>query len=531
VGSGLPLAWDGRTLSDSDFGGRIALLGGKLLMVGTPWLPYYVTAGSFAALGESRLAARLPFAAAALATVALLYALVRRVTGDARAALAAAVLLLCSAQFLLYARECRHYALNMLLTLAVFAAFLRLRERPRSPWFAASAVALFHTQILPAAVCLAACGGLTLLPGFRPLRWPFWRSIPWVAAGTVPWLLLSWRETGTNWSALGTAAELPVRVGQLGLESGVAIPWLGWAIGLPLFWGRFGERDREWLALAGAGVAAAFALAPLALSPTLMSALGLRYLAGLLPLAAGVSGVLVARAAGGSRAALAAGVALFGLTHLPGGALAALSIGDSGPLGRTGLHANVPRETAGKLLNLETWAFLRGLDQPDPGTPGLLVEWLRANAQPDDALVTNYSWDNLYFETRLPQRMLVPPGAPVRALAQTAGVPAHVFGVDGIQWVVWRHGLPPVHGYTLRRIRDELAALGGALERRASFRETQWENRPELHWHRFPDVGYPFAPARLGQAGIRYPEAAVYRVVRREPEAGAGGAAAGEAAP
>jgi 4-amino-4-deoxy-L-arabinose transferase-like glycosyltransferase len=514
VRTGLPLAWDGRTYSDCDFGQRVVPFRDNFLMVGTPWLSFYATAASFAAFGESRFAARLPSAAAGLATLALLYALVLRVTGDRRAALAAAVVLLCSAQFLLYAREGRHQALNMLLTLAVLAAFLRLRERPGSPGFAVASVLLFHTQILPAVVVLGACGGLALVhPGFRALRRPFLRSAPWIVAGTAPWLLLTWRETGANWRPPAELLELPVRVGQVAIETGAAIPWLGWAIGLPLLWRRFGTQDRAWLALVGAVAAAVLALAPLALSPVLLSTLGLRYVCGLLPLAAGGTGVLLARASAGSRARLAGGVALFALTHLPGGALPALWLGESGPIGRTGLHANVQREAAYKLLDLETWAFLRGLGRSDPGTASTVAAWLRANAHPDDVLITNYSWDNLYFETGLAQGLHLPPGAPGRAAAQAAGLPAYVFGVEDADWLVWRHGLRPTPGTSLQQIREDLAAGGARLEERASFAETQWENRPELPWHRFPGVGYPFAPARLGAAGLRYPDAVAYRVV------------------
>jgi len=514
VRSGLPVAWDGQTLSDSDFGGRLVRFGGELVMVGTPWLCYYATAASFALFGETRAAARLPFALAGLATVALLYTGVRRVTGDRRAALAAALLLASSAQFLLFTRDSRHYALNMLLTLAVLGAFLRLRERPRSPWFAASAVLLFHAQILPALACVAACGALaTLHPGFRDLRRPFAASLPWIAAGTVPWLWISWRETGENWTALGALAELPARTSQLGLESLVAVPWLGWAAFLPLVRRRLGPGDRRLLALAAAFVAAVFALAPLALSSTLLSVLGLRYVCGLLPVAAGASGVLVARASGGSRALLAAGIALFGLTHLAGGALPWLALGESRTLGSR-VYANVPRETSWKLWNLELWALLRGLGRPDPGTAARLAGWLREHAAPGEPFVTNYSWDNVAFETGLPVRMLVSDDAPVRAAARAAGIPETAFSLDGVAWVVWRHGLPGLQGWTLPRIRAELAAQGAALTARARFPETQWENRPELAWHRFPGVGYPFAPGRLGSAGMRYRDAVIYRVVR-----------------
>src|SRR5262249_40368926 len=64
LATGLPTAWDGRTFLDSDFGFRVEphALGRDFVMVGTPWLPFYVTAGSFAVFGESERAARLPFA-------------------------------------------------------------------------------------------------------------------------------------------------------------------------------------------------------------------------------------------------------------------------------------------------------------------------------------------------------------------------------------------------------------------------------------------------------------------------------------
>src|SRR4030095_4134180 len=90
---GLPLAWDGRTFVDSDDGHRVVAhaLGPPLVMVGTPWLPYYAAAASFAVFGESEWAARLPFALAALAAVGALYTFVLRATGCIRSALAASI--------------------------------------------------------------------------------------------------------------------------------------------------------------------------------------------------------------------------------------------------------------------------------------------------------------------------------------------------------------------------------------------------------------------------------------------------------
>ena len=135
VRHGLPLAWDGHSFVDSDDGLRVVprAFGQPLVMVGTQWLPYYAAAASFALLGESEWAARLPFALTAIATLAVLYGLVLRSTGCVRSAFAAGLLLLASTQFLLYGREARSYAPNMLLTLLVLAGFLRLGERRRDP--------------------------------------------------------------------------------------------------------------------------------------------------------------------------------------------------------------------------------------------------------------------------------------------------------------------------------------------------------------------------------------------------------------
>ena len=87
VATGLPTAWDGRTFLDSDYGFRLVprLFGHDLVMVGTPWLPFYATAASFALFGESNAAARLPFAIASFASIALLYLLVLRATRCTRA--------------------------------------------------------------------------------------------------------------------------------------------------------------------------------------------------------------------------------------------------------------------------------------------------------------------------------------------------------------------------------------------------------------------------------------------------------------
>ena len=241
--------------------------------------------------------------------------------------------------------------------------------------------------------------------------------------------------------------------------------------------------------------------------------LGLRYVCAMLPIAAAVTGVLVARASGGRTLAYALLLVLFGATHIAGNTLPWLALGESRQLGDKFVFLNAPRELGEKIVNASWWYFVRGLGVPDPGTLPEIVDWVRAHAEPEDILVTNFAWDNLYFYTNKRQGFRVAPEAPVRETALALGLPRYVFGLDDARWLIWRHGSDPLPGYPLDAVRRELAARNAKLEPVASFREVLWENRPELHWHRFPRVGYPFAPRRLGAEGRKYPNAVVYRVV------------------
>ncbi|HOU23043.1 MAG TPA: glycosyltransferase family 39 protein, partial [Anaerolineae bacterium] len=105
---GLPLAFDGRNLI------RQAPLDVQYtadwVWVYHPWLPFLFTALSFALLGPTTFAARLPFALAGLATVLLLYDSVRRHLKDQRLAMLSSSLLLLCVPFLLHARQCKYFA-------------------------------------------------------------------------------------------------------------------------------------------------------------------------------------------------------------------------------------------------------------------------------------------------------------------------------------------------------------------------------------------------------------------------------------
>ena len=64
---GIPIAFDGVNVAhSSDFNN-------DLVLVKLPWLPYYMTAGSFAAIGIDGFSARLSFVLLSLGTIALFW--------------------------------------------------------------------------------------------------------------------------------------------------------------------------------------------------------------------------------------------------------------------------------------------------------------------------------------------------------------------------------------------------------------------------------------------------------------------------
>ena len=507
---GLPRAWDGRTFTESDRGQR---LNSRLVMVGTPWLPYYATAASFAVLGESAFAARLPFALAGIASVLLLHQLVLRMTGDRRAALLAALLLLASVQFLLFSRQCRHYSFNIALSLLTLLCFLRLRERPREPWFAVAWLLLFHTQLLPAGAVLAALGGLTAVhPRFTGLRRAFcgWLAVLLVLA--VPWAVVATSGWAVNSIFPKAGSALLPRLGQLGVEALEAIPLLGWLLLLPFALRRLTRDDRALLALALAVIGGYFVLTPFLLSTRQLWDFGLRYHGALLALGAGVTGLLIARASRGNLALGVTLVALFAATHLPANAWLWPLAGTSQRPTENSIAVHAPRPGWDRLFRSEWPGYARELIEPNPGPDSRIVRFLREHAAPDEIVITNYAWEPLYFHTNLPQGLKLLPDYPVSAAARAAGLPEYVFGVEGARWLVWRWLWNGYLEYDFDTVARELRAGGASLELVASFPDSRWENRPELHFHRFPGGTYAFPFGIAHEQVMRRGVAQIFRV-------------------
>jgi hypothetical protein len=509
LSNGLPVAWDGTTFTDSDSGRRLAP---NLVLVGTPWVPYYVTAASLAVFGDTSFGARFPFALAALATLVLLYELVLHFTSDRRVALIASALLLASVQFLLYARQSRHYALNMMLSVALLLALPRLERRRVDPLFIAIAVLLYHCHPLPAGVTLAALGGITLVhPGFRAARRGFWLSFPLILLFTAPWVLVAWQGWDENSRLLEQSADLIPRVLQFLYEASVAVPFLGLLVLAPFAAPRLGAGDRRLLALAAA-IFAGYALAsPLAQSTLQLWEYGLRYTNALLPLGAAATALLIVRAVRGARAPAWALAALFALTHLPGNTVPWLLIEPRpAPAERpdpphAALHT--PPRAIDRVLRTELGAFARELAGSAPGTDAKIIAFLRANAQPGDVVVTNYGWEPIYFHTPLPQGYKVLETHPILAAARAAGLPDYVFGPERARWLVWRAPWEGYQDYRWADVATRIRAAGGAPVLVANVPETTWENRENLHFRRFPGIGALY-PGNVEPA----PAAAIFRI-------------------
>jgi 4-amino-4-deoxy-L-arabinose transferase-like glycosyltransferase len=519
---GIPKAWDGVTFTDSDKGTRE---NDDLVMVSHPWLQYYFTAGSFLLFGENTFAARFPFAVAGWITILLVYALVRRVTPERVAALAAALLTVLSVQFVLYSRQCRNYSLHMLFTCWLFWSFFRMRTARGCILFAVSAILLFHTSPFGLAP-LGVLGLLTLVyrPFYPQRRW-FWLAMPAVAILTLPWLVQARSGYAEHGEALGSAGEFFGRFAQYLIECASVTPLIGIAI---LFLAGFvrsrwlrkesGHRhasssplpnpEEVGLILLGFATLLFYGLVmAITQSTGTQWFVGLRYATPAIPLVAMIAGILIARISRGRIVIWASLLLLFGFTklaQLTPWTIFAPKIVAPGKDVSAAVHP--PARILDGFLMTEQWFFLNDLWRQNPGTVATTAQFLRAHAKPGERLIVNYDWEPLYFHTRLPQALKILPNYSVYEAARRKGLPEYVFGVDHVRWVAWRPIWEGYQGYRLATVEHDILAEGGHLKEVAQMDETLWENRENIHFRRFSGGRYIFArPERL-------PPAIIFRV-------------------
>lgn len=173
------------------------------------WLPAYLVAGSFAVLGRTPFAARLPFALAGILTLWLAWGLFQNGEADefsdrrAWAPEAALALLALSPAYLLFCRQSRYYALVALGTVLVLRSWRRLLEK--KPWGAlATALSLQFLLHASFAFFAAACLALALDAALRldecPRAVRFWNAAFLTAALAAPaaWYFRVWDRPGNH---------------------------------------------------------------------------------------------------------------------------------------------------------------------------------------------------------------------------------------------------------------------------------------------------------------------------------------------
>jgi 4-amino-4-deoxy-L-arabinose transferase-like glycosyltransferase len=521
---GVPRAWDGVTFIDSDSGARENQ---NLVMVSHPWLQYYLAAASFRLLGENAFAARLPFALFGWLTILLVYGFVWRISASRLASYCAAALLISSAPFFLYARQCRNYAPNMFFTCLLLWIFFEMKSARSCALFTLIAVLLFHTHPL-GLVLVADLGLLAMIysPFAGQRRW-FFYAAPAILLLTVPWFAFARAGYAENSSITHSVPEFLARALQYAIECASVAPIIGIAVLLAICRRRSRaatksrsdlDRLKSWLGkdfLAKGEHELLLVALLLLFSYGLVMALvqdglslwllGIRATPALLPLAAMISGVLIARTSRGKIAVAIMLMLIFAFTKLP--QLTPWTFWGGTPSRNdpeiVGLH--VPTKIRDCVFYTEQWLLLRDLGRENPGTVHKLCDFLGQSAKANDLMITNYSWEPLYFYTRLPQALKILPEYPIFDLARRKGLPEYTFGVDHARWIIWRPFYEGYHGYRLNTVEKDINAAGGHWTQVAAIPESDWENRENILFRRFSGDVHLYAWSD-------FPPAQVFRV-------------------
>jgi hypothetical protein len=452
---GVPVVWDGRNLVAQYY----SLDFERHLLHQKGWLPSYLVAASFALFDESTASARLPFAILGLAALWLCRRLALRLTGDPAPATLALFLLSTSLPFLLYSRQCRWYALAMVLTLLLFEAEDRLEEHLGWVRFGLVVSALFHTNSL---VCATSVAGILVARlvtrGRSSANRDLWLALALASALSLPFALV--------FPAFGFAAQSSQLDGYPQRLAWVLADFNRWVLPIPglavlLLLSRGAPLRAAYyrrLLLAGA-IAVALSVVPM--WKGLVDIIGFRYAVNFLP----VGAILFAAAlrALPLRPWLPAGVVALHLgTHVLGFPLSRMAGPRADAIVRTDLLDHV-----GSLL------------RPVKGPIDTAVEYLAPRVRPGDYLFTPY--EQLPFQFYLPVRTVGLQGA--AATLRTLGIqlPAYVSDIypDQIDWYVPRESW---NGFLGAPATEQL--LSGLAERGVLFErhplpgpDTAWQTR------------------------------------------------------
>lgn len=176
---------------------------------GTPPLQFYVAAPFIGILGNTALAARLPFALAGIGCIGLILWWLYRDEAASITWLLVALALIGNVSLMLYFRQCRYYGLATLLAVAIAYAYLHVRTRRGLVGMSVLLLLLLASNYMALAAVCAALAADYVIWG-RKRRWLSvmdWALLltPLVILGSL--IVLTWnplriaepREPGSSW--------------------------------------------------------------------------------------------------------------------------------------------------------------------------------------------------------------------------------------------------------------------------------------------------------------------------------------------
>ncbi|MGH7635104.1 MAG: hypothetical protein ACRENC_15320, partial [Gemmatimonadaceae bacterium] len=382
--------------------------------------------------------------------------------------------------------------------------FHRVTSRGGTIGFIVVGILLFHTHPI-GLVAVGALAAVTFLsPTFHDRRRPMIRAVIVIGVYALPWLLLSRTGYSANVYPLNGAEQVMPRLLQYVVELLSVSPVIGLAVLLAVLWIRHhrlvvvrdgrktrrvrvpvltaAERAFAWPAMAVLG-AEVIAMA-VTHSRLAMWQIGIHHTPELIPITMLLAGLAIAKTASRSRVGWVALMLAFTVTRaaqLAPWTFTAPPRTDLDPQRVVTFH--VPSRPLDRLLPPEL-SYVRSLMQPNPGAVARISQFLRARAAATDVVITNYSWDALYFHTGLPQGMKVASWFPIYPAARGNGLPDYVFSPVDVKWIVWRHAFPASPAQDCARILARLRALGATPRLVASIPDTGSENREDVHFHR-----------------------------------------------
>ncbi|MEY2546209.1 MAG: hypothetical protein QOG48_1326, partial [Verrucomicrobiota bacterium] len=146
---------------------------------------------------------------------------------------------------------------------------------------------------------------------------------------------------------------------------------------------------------------------------------------------------------------------------------------------------------------------------------------LQQQAKPEDVLIANYEYEPIYFYTGLRLGLTIARDSPVYDAARRQQLPEYCFGADRVRWIAWRPAWDLGARDSWAQLQRDIAASGGRIEQVTQIKETFWENRENIHFHRFAGDRYLFAwfPRALVEAApesfpppAQLPAGAIFRV-------------------